>query len=361
MRISLVCLSGCSLLTVFGHADARGSAAGSEARVAAKVAACESAWNSTTPYVSGNTASYRGTNYTAAYWTQGNFPATSSGAAESGQPWIPGAACRELKTAAKPKSHDGNFSPATLQFLKTNTGLDGEQWDNIMKLINKPEQDDLEWTKFYGYCENINDRRGYTIGIFGATTGGPRDTGPDGPALFKEFDAASGAANPSIAGGLARIGVHGSMHGSVLNITDSAKVFCGKIESLQNNAAWREAMWHTFYNVYIKYSLQQAHQRGFKSALTIGSFVDTALNQGASGDSDTLEGVLSKSGSSTDEKTFMTSFYAQRTKVVDTNQYNKPPNGTNRVKEWSTLLKQGVTNLKNADAAVVKVTSWTMK
>ncbi|WP_277347151.1 hypothetical protein [Collimonas pratensis] len=39
-------------------------------------------------------------------------------------------------------------------------------------------------------------------------------------------------------------------------------------------------MWHTFYNVYIKYSLQQARQRGFSSALTIGSFVDTALNQG---------------------------------------------------------------------------------
>ncbi|WP_261807526.1 chitosanase [Paenibacillus sp. N3.4] len=65
-------------------------------------------------------------------------------------------------------SHDANFSPTTLQFLKTNTGLDGEQWDNIMKLINKPEQDTLNWTKFYGYCEDIKDNRGYTIGIFGA-------------------------------------------------------------------------------------------------------------------------------------------------------------------------------------------------
>lgn len=63
-------------------------------------------------------------------------------------------------------SHDGNFSPDTLRFLHTNTGLDGEQWDNIMKLVNKSEQDLLDWTASYGYCEDIGDDRGYTIGIF---------------------------------------------------------------------------------------------------------------------------------------------------------------------------------------------------
>ncbi|OPA77428.1 chemotaxis protein [Paenibacillus selenitireducens] len=266
----------------------------------------------------------------------------------------------------QPKVHgasspDANFPPSILQFLKTNTGLDGEQWNNIMKLVNKPEQDTLNWTKFYGYCEDITDDRGYTIGIFGATTGGPNDTGPDGPALFKEYDAVSGASKPSVEGGLARIGVHGTMKGSILNITDSSKVFCGKINGLQNNAAWREAMWRTFYNVYIKYSVQQAKQRGFSTALTIGSFVDTALNQGATGDSGSLEGVLSRSGSSKDEKTFMTNFYAKRTLIVDTNDYNQPPNGKNRVKQWSSLLSMGETDLKNADAAIISVTNWIMK
>ncbi|AMO95218.1 chitosanase domain protein [Collimonas fungivorans] len=351
----------CGMLAFSTSAAASGSAAGSQARLAVRIAPCDSAWNGATPYVSGNKVSYRGINYTAAYWTQGNYPASSSGSADSAQPWVAGPACRVAKVAAAASDHDANFSPATLQFLKTNTGLDGEQWDNIMKLVNKPEQDSLDWTKFYGYCEPLGDRRGYTIGIFGATTGGPNDTGPDGPALFKEYDAASGASSPSIAGGLTRAGVHGSMQGSILNITDSKTVFCGKIGGLQNNAAWREAMWHTFYNVYIKYSLQQARQRGFSSALTIGSFVDTALNQGADGDSGSLEGVLAKSGSSTNEKTFMTSFYAQRTKVVDTNEYNQPPNGKNRVKQWSSLLGMGETDLKDADAAVAKVTNWTLK
>ena len=358
-KLSKALLLCCSLLALSLNAGAHGLPAGSQARLEARIAPCDAAWVDGAAYTAGDKVSYGGVNYSAAYWTQGNNPAGSSGASTAAQPWVSGASCQQAKAAAN--DHDANFSPATLQFLKTNTGLDGEQWDNIMKLINKPEQDSLNWTKYYGYCENINDDRGYTIGIFGATTGGSNDEGPDGPALFKEFDAASGAVNPSIAGGLARAGAHGNMQGAILKITDSKADFYKKIEALQNNPAWREAMWHTFYNVYIKYSLQQARQRGFTSALTIGSFVDTALNQGASGDSGSLEGVLSRSGKSTDEKTFMTSFYAQRSKIVDTNQYNQPPNGKNRVKEWSTLLGLGETDLKNADADVVKVTSWTMK
>ncbi|URV27239.1 chitosanase [Burkholderia gladioli] len=331
------------------------------AAAAASPEICSSPWTAARIYEAGNVVSFDGHDYTAAYRSQGNAPATASGEAGSGQPWVAGEACKPAKLTKAALDHDANFSPATLQFLKDNTGLDGEQWDNIMKLVNKPEQDSLDWTKFYGYCEDIGDDRGYTMGIFGATTGGPNDGGPDGPALFKAYDAASGASNPSVQGGLARIGAHGSMQGSILKITDSEKVFCGKVKGLQNDAAWREAMWRTFYSVYIQYSVQQARSRGFGSALTIGSFVDTALNQGADGGSNTLQGLLSRSGNSTDEKTFMTSFYAQRTKVVDTHDFNQPPNGKNRVKQWSTLMSQGITSLKNCDADIVKVTSWTMK
>ncbi|WP_300755615.1 chitosanase [Janthinobacterium sp.] len=259
-----------------------------------------------------------------------------------------------------PINHDAFFPAATLQFLKDKTGLDGEQWDNIMRLVNKPEQDTVDWNKFYGYCENINDDRGYTIGIFGATTGGSNDGHPDGPALFTAFDAASGAATPTVAGGLARAGVHGAMNGNILKITDKAKVFCKQINSLQSNPAWQDAMWKTFYSVYIQYAVQQAGQRGFASALTIGSFIDTALNQGADGGVNTLEGLLARS-SGADEASFLTNFYAQRTKVVDTSQFNQAPNGANRVKQWSTLKDQGLFTLKNADAAVAKATSWTMK
>ncbi|AVG14602.1 chemotaxis protein [Chromobacterium vaccinii] len=345
-------LAGLALLAA-GSAAAQGSTAGGAEKQASRQPDCAAAWSPATPYMAGSVVGRGGVNYTAAFWTQGNAP-------EQGQAWQAGKRCRPA-AQAKAADHDANFPPNTLKFLKANTSLDGEQWDNIMKLVNKPEQDSLEWTKFYGYCEDIKDNRGYTIGIFGATTGGSNDEGPDGPTLFKEFDASSGASNPSIAGGLARAGVHGSMQGKILKISDSAKVFCDKIGGLQNNPAWRDAMWNTFYKVYIQYSVQQARQRGFSSALTIGSFVDTALNQGAAGDSGTLQGLLSRSGNSSDEKTFMTAFYAQRSKIVDTNHYNQPPNGKNRVKQWSTLLNQGETDLKNADAAVQKVTDWEMK
>lgn len=138
-------------------------------------------------------------------FTSVSFPAKASADANQAE--------GDAYAAGAASSPDDNFSPATLQFLKSKTGLDGEQWNNIMKLVNKAEQDSLNWTEYYGYCEDIDDDRGYTIGIFGATTGGSNDTGPDGPALFKEYDAVKGASNPSVEGGLARIGANGSMKG----------------------------------------------------------------------------------------------------------------------------------------------------
>jgi chitodextrinase len=55
--------------------------------------ACAPAWNSATAYVGGSQVSRNGVNYTAAFWTQGNDPATSSGPAGSGQPWTSNGAC----------------------------------------------------------------------------------------------------------------------------------------------------------------------------------------------------------------------------------------------------------------------------
>jgi chitinase len=54
---------------------------------------CWQAWNASAVYTGGNQVSRSGQNYQAAYWTQGNDPATSNGPAGSGQPWIPMGAC----------------------------------------------------------------------------------------------------------------------------------------------------------------------------------------------------------------------------------------------------------------------------
>lgn len=56
-------------------------------------AGCWPAWNATAVYTGGAQVSRSGQNYQAAYWTQGDDPATNSGPAGSGKPWIPKGAC----------------------------------------------------------------------------------------------------------------------------------------------------------------------------------------------------------------------------------------------------------------------------
>ena len=56
--------------------------------------ACYAAWNSSTAYTGGMTASYASVNYKAAFWTQNQNPSTNNGPAGSGQPWAKVGACR---------------------------------------------------------------------------------------------------------------------------------------------------------------------------------------------------------------------------------------------------------------------------
>jgi len=258
-----------------------------------------------------------------------------------------------------------NFSPATLAFLESKTGLDAEQWNNVMRMVNKSEQDDPSfsgWVQYYGYCENIGDGRGITMSIQGATTGGPNDGGPDGPGLFLLFNKYNGASNPSIAGGLSDAGVKATMGGKILKINESTSAFCAKINGLNNNAAWRAAVWESFYNNYISYAVEQARQRNFNDAVIIGAFTDSALNQGATGSSGSLQDMLSKSGSSSDEKTFFTSFTKLRETVAGTQDFNSPPiNGKNRALMWLNMYNDGGKTLIGVDSLVTKVTGWTMQ
>ena len=258
-----------------------------------------------------------------------------------------------------------NFSPATLTFLESKTGLDAEQWNNIMRMVNKSEQDDPSfsgWVKYYGYCQNIGDGRGITMSIQGATTGGPNDGGPDGPGLFLLFNKYNGASNPTIAGGLADAGVKATMSGNILKINESTSAFCAKINGLNNNAAWRAAVWESFYDNYISYAYQQATKRGFKDANIIGAFTDSALSQGAWGSSGSLEDMLSQSGSSTNETTFFTSFTKVREVVAGTQDFNSPAiNGKNRALMWLNMYNDGGKTLIGVDSLVTKVTGWTMQ
>jgi len=82
---------------------------------------------------------------------------------------------------------------------------------------------------------------------------------------------------------------------------------------------------------------------------------------GAIGNSEGLEGILAKSDRSKNEKTFMKNLNTQRTSVVNINHYNQVSNGTNRVKQWSSFLCMGETNLKDVDDAAFQDMNWIMK
>ena len=77
--------------------------------------------------------------------------------------------------AAGCQNPQNNFPENVFTDYLAQYGLDAEQWNNIMRVISKYEQDDPScngWTTKYTYCANIDDDRGITLGIYGATTGG---------------------------------------------------------------------------------------------------------------------------------------------------------------------------------------------
>ncbi|SBN62625.1 Carbohydrate binding domain-containing protein [Curtobacterium sp. 9128] len=72
---------------------------------------CATAWASGTAYSGGQTVSENGTNYTANWWTQGDDPATHSGATGSGQPWTSTGACTGGTTTPGGGTGGGTTNP----------------------------------------------------------------------------------------------------------------------------------------------------------------------------------------------------------------------------------------------------------
>lgn len=119
---ALLCLASGGLLVACGSGDSSTSTTGNPAKLLADGEPCYAAWISTTAYVGGNTASYGGRNYTAAYWTQGNNPSTNNGPAGSGQPWIAGFTCGGTTTTTKATTTTTKATTTTTKAVTTTTG-----------------------------------------------------------------------------------------------------------------------------------------------------------------------------------------------------------------------------------------------
>lgn len=82
---------------------------------------CWSAWVSTTAYSGGAQVGRNGQNYQAAYWTQGNDPATNNGPAGSGQPWVPMGPCGGNASSTPTRTNTPTVTGPTSTFTRTAT------------------------------------------------------------------------------------------------------------------------------------------------------------------------------------------------------------------------------------------------
>jgi hypothetical protein len=93
-------LGGCS--GTLGVAIALALSAAVPMQTAQAAGACAAAWTAGSVYTGGSTASENGVNYLANWWTQGDDPATHSGASGSGQPWTNQGSCTGGGTTPPP-------------------------------------------------------------------------------------------------------------------------------------------------------------------------------------------------------------------------------------------------------------------
>lgn len=240
------------------------------------------------------------------------------------------------------------FPPGVMQMLGKQTGIDNpEVWDNILKLTNKSEQNNLRWDKYYNYAEKLDydgHMRGVTASIWGFTT---RHGNQDGDAipLFKEYE---------------RLG--GKVDLMALKNKDSALI--KTIRGMESDPIWKKAVWNRFSQTYIADTMKTLRERGFDkpSPLTVAALLDCALNQGSTGNKGMFWCVDKVPSHIRNEKEFLARFLDVREKVAGTNQFNSPPiNGKNRVNQYRELLERRATSLVNSDAAIKDVTSWVMR
>jgi hypothetical protein len=123
---------------------------------------CWTAWSSTAVYTAGAQVSYNGQNYQAAYWTQGQNPASNSGAAGSGQPWIPEGSC------------SSGTSTAGVSFSSNATGY------SAVQIGSAPAMAAFNGAMYIGF--KSNDSRNY----FFLTNSGSNTS--SGSGLFAPYD-----------------------------------------------------------------------------------------------------------------------------------------------------------------------------
>ena len=222
---------------------------------------------------------------------------------------------------AGPAAVGARMVPQTAQ---QQLGLDAEQVSNILSMINGPEQSTASWWKrddgssVFGYCQNIGDGRGCTIGIAGFTTQGGKG---DAYGLF---------------GGFGRVPGGSCTCGS----RSSGCAMCQEIRGLAGDARWVQAQWDQYSRSYFS-DVQRLCPRGFSRAVTKGLLLDTAMNAGLGDDSSRNWGLdhLVREASRVaggDEGAFVRAFADLRIRYPTKNSADVPK----RVRAWLNVLER---------------------
>lgn len=215
------------------------------------------------------------------------------------------------------------FPPGTLNHLNTLTGLDAQQITNILSMINGPEQSNSKWWQtadnkiIYGYAEDIDDGRGVTIGIYGATTG-------------KNYNDAD---------------IIWENYGQDYSNLPTDEII-EKVNEIANDPKWWKAQWDAYISTYWQPTLKLLKSKNYSKALTIGVLIDTAMNAGMEDDNSKHWGVNhlfeEASSDTNDEQDFLNKFIDLRLQYPTKNSGDMKE----RIDAWQNLLRDNQWDLR---------------
>lgn len=222
------------------------------------------------------------------------------------------------------------FPDGTLDALHALTRLSTLQLTNVLAMIAGPEQARTEWwldasgRSIYGYAEAIGDGRGVTIGPFGATTGRGYD---DADAIWKAY-------------GNADLG----------QLPEAELV--AKVRSLENDPAWRRAVWDAYIATYWRPTRELLRAHGFGKALTLGAVLDAAMNAGIEDDSSKSWGAAhlvqaAHDVAGSDEDAFVEAFLDLRARYPT----ERSGDMDRRIRAWRKLVRANAWNMEGLNIA----------
>ena len=223
------------------------------------------------------------------------------------------------------------------------TGMSDEHVDTVLRLISLPENGTPKWHENYGYIEFLGDGRGFTATIFGACSG----TG-DLSMILDELAKVPGRSKTCdelLAYGPALK----KKRGDDIRGIEGVKPL---VRKLQDDDAWRRAVWAVYVKLYWKFAMDWADKTGtaarrpgpkLRLPASRGFCVDAAINHGA--DYESLMAIVKRMPESvrdaSDETAWVSAFADAREKMLKAGVDDLDTSRTgDRCKLWKELVRK---------------------